>query len=152
MPVSDLFVPTVQPPDTPAIAGSLWFHVRASHVWVAEAAAVEGGDPVFLGMLGTTACWAVDVPPGAPDPDDGMYSDLRPLRPPPGGPVDRRRAGRAAGGLGAHPSVLRPLRHRRSGRSPGSMKCPRCGLCLPRLAPAVITLVSRGDEALLARG
>jgi len=68
--VSDLFVPTIQPPDTPAIAGSLWFHVRGNHVWVAEAAILESEDPLFVGMLGTTACWAVEVAHDAPDPDD----------------------------------------------------------------------------------
>ena len=39
--------------------------------------------------------------------------------------------------------------------SPGerARRCPRCGLlAFPRLAPAVITLVDRGDEALLAQG
>src|SRR3954449_7286568 len=155
MPVSDLFVPTVQPPDTPAIAGSLWFHVRGSHVWVAEEAAVEGGDPVFVGMLGTTACWAVEAAPDAPDPDDGMYSDLRALY----GRLPEIRwtvAGRAV-------QLVDWVRtHRFCGRcgtptersvSERSMKCPRCGLlAFPRLAPAVITLVSRGEEALLARG
>jgi NAD+ diphosphatase len=34
-----------------------------------------------------------------------------------------------------------------------SMRCPRCGLlAYPRIAPAVIVLVRRGDEALLAHG
>ena len=34
-----------------------------------------------------------------------------------------------------------------------AMRCPDCGLLsFPRLAPAVIVLVTRGDEALLARG
>jgi NAD+ diphosphatase len=34
-----------------------------------------------------------------------------------------------------------------------SMRCPACGLsAYPRIAPAVIVLVRRGDEALLARG
>ena len=34
-----------------------------------------------------------------------------------------------------------------------SMRCPACGLLgYPRIAPAVIVLVRRGDEALLARG
>jgi NAD+ diphosphatase len=34
-----------------------------------------------------------------------------------------------------------------------AMKCPSCSLlAFPRLAPAMITLVTRGDEALLARG
>jgi NAD+ diphosphatase len=33
------------------------------------------------------------------------------------------------------------------------MKCPKCGLLgYPRISPAVIVLVRRGDEALLARG
>jgi NAD+ diphosphatase len=33
------------------------------------------------------------------------------------------------------------------------MRCPACGLtAYPRIAPAIITLVRRGDEALLARG
>jgi NAD+ diphosphatase len=33
------------------------------------------------------------------------------------------------------------------------MRCPSCGLLgYPRIAPAVIVLVRRGDEALLARG
>jgi len=33
------------------------------------------------------------------------------------------------------------------------MRCPQCGLlAYPRIAPAVIVLVRRGDEALLARG
>ncbi|HEX3769802.1 MAG TPA: NAD(+) diphosphatase [Polyangiaceae bacterium] len=33
------------------------------------------------------------------------------------------------------------------------MRCPKCGLLgYPRIAPAVIVLVRRGDEALLARG
>jgi NAD+ diphosphatase len=33
------------------------------------------------------------------------------------------------------------------------MRCPACGLlAYPRLAPAMITLVTRGDRALLARG
>jgi NAD+ diphosphatase len=34
-----------------------------------------------------------------------------------------------------------------------SLRCPACGLlCYPRISPAVIVLVRRGDEALLARG
>jgi len=40
-------------------------------------------------------------------------------------------------------------------RMPGdrAMRCPACGLtAYPRIAPAIITLVRRGDEALLARG
>lgn len=40
-------------------------------------------------------------------------------------------------------------------RAPGerSMRCPACGLtAYPRIAPAIIVLIRKGDEALLARG
>ena len=153
--VPDLFVPALQPPDTPAVAGSLWFHVRTTHVWLAESPIVDAEEPLFVGMLGTTACWAVEVPADAPDPDDGLFSDLRTLY----GrlPDDHWKvAGRAV------QLVDWARTHRFCGRcgtpterSTGerSMRCPRCGLlAFPRLAPAIITLISRGDEALLARG
>ena len=153
--VSDLFVPTLLPPDTPAVSGSLWFHVRGSHVWVADAPVADPDTPIFVGMLGTVACWALDVPPDAPDPDDGMYSDLRAIygRLP---EVQWTIAGRAV-------QLVEWIRtHRFCGRcgtpterstAERSMRCPACGLlAFPRLAPAVITLVTRGEEALRARG
>jgi NAD+ diphosphatase len=153
--VSTDFVPLLQPPDTPAIGDALWFHVRGSQVWVAEAP-LEGVDvPIFVGMLGTTACWAAEVSVDGPDPDDGTFSDLRALygRLP---EVQWTVAGRAV------QLVDWARTHRYCGRcgtptepSPGerAKRCPACGqLAFPRIAPAVITLVSRGDEALLARG
>jgi NAD+ diphosphatase len=153
--VSDVFVPLLQPPDSPAISGSLWFHVRGNHLWVAEAPMDPNADPLFVGMLGTTACWAIEVPADTPDPDDGMFSDLRALygRLPEvqwtvGGRavqlVDWARTHQFCGRCAAPTE-----------RSPGerSMRCTKCGLlAFPRLAPAIITLISRGDEALLARG
>ncbi|HEX9259751.1 MAG TPA: NAD(+) diphosphatase [Acidimicrobiales bacterium] len=153
--MSDVFVPLLQPPDTPAVHDALWFHVRGSQVWVTESP--NSGDHVahFVGMLGTTACWAVDVPDGAPEPDDAFYSDLRQLfgRLP---EVQWSVAGRAV------QLVDWGRTHRFCGRcgsptEPASgeraMRCPSCRLlAFPRLAPAVITLITRGDEALLARG
>jgi NAD+ diphosphatase len=152
--VSADFVPLVQPPDTPAISDALWFHVQGSHVYVAESALDGVDEPIFLGMLGTTACWAVEVPAG-PEPDDGSFMDLRALY----GRLSELHwtvAGRAV------QLVEWARTHRYCGRcgtatepSPGerAKRCPACGLlAFPRLAPAVITLVSRGEEALLARG
>jgi NAD+ diphosphatase len=152
--VSPDFVPRLQPPDTPAISDALWFHVHGSQVFVAEAPAPDAGEPIFLGMLGTTACWSVEVEPSA-EPADGSFMDLRALygRLP---EIQWTIAGRAV------QLVEWARTHRFCGRcgtatepSPGerAMRCSACGLlAFPRLAPAIITLVSRGDEVLLARG
>jgi NAD+ diphosphatase len=152
--VSADFVPLLQPPDTPAISDALWFHVQGSQIYVAEAPLDGGGAPIFLGMLGTTACWAIEVPTGS-EPDDGTFMDLRALygRLP---ELHWTLAGRAV------QLVDWARTHRYCGRcgtptEPSSgeraKRCPACGLlAFPRLAPAVITLVSRGEEALLARG
>jgi NAD+ diphosphatase len=122
---------------------------------VTETPTAGDADPLFLGMLGTTACWALEVPADGPDPSDGAFMDLRALygRLP---DVQWNVAGRAV------QLVDWARSHRFCGRcgtptaqSPGerAMKCPQCGLqAFPRLAPAIITLVSRGDEVLLARG
>ena len=111
-------------------------------------------------MLGTVACWGVDVPDDADGPADAPLLDLRRLWaevPLPEWTV----AGRAV------QLVAWGRTHRYCGRCgqetqtvPGdrSMRCTGCGLlAYPRLAPAVITLVHRTapdgeEEALLARG
>ena len=153
--MTDTFVPLLQPPDTPAISDSLWFHVRGSEVWVADAPLPGAGDPIFVGMLATAACWAVELDAARPLPDDVAFSDLRSLY---GrlSDVQWTVAGRAV------QLVDWARTHRFCGRcgtptapSPGerAMRCPACGLlAFPRIAPAVITLVTRGEEALLARG
>jgi NAD+ diphosphatase len=153
--VTDAFVPLLQPPDTPAIGESMWFHVRGGEVWVADAPLPGAGPPVFVGMLSTTACWAVELDATVPVPDDVLFSDLRSLygRLP---EVQWTVAGRAV------QLVDWARTHRFCGRcgtpteaAPGerAMRCPACGLlAFPRIAPAVITLVTRGEEALLARG
>jgi NAD+ diphosphatase len=103
----------------------------------------------FLGMLGDEACWAVDVPHGE-DPSYGAASDLYTFY---GrtSEVEWALAGRAV-------QLTEWARtHRFCGRcgtptvpsdNDRSMKCPACGLlAYPRLAPAMITLVTKGPRA-----
>ena len=135
-----------------------YIHVVGSNVWVHD----EPADPTwglhFLGMLNGEAVWGVDVPHGD-DPADGAATDLFSYY----GRASEHEwlvAGRAV-------QIIEWARtHRFCGRcatptelAPGerAMKCPACGLlAFPRLAPAMITLVTRGEgadqEALLARG
>jgi NAD+ diphosphatase len=120
----------------------------------------EAGGRQPLGTLDGLACWAVDLDgDGVPDVVlERVRDQLVPLH---GlhGQVDDVRwtlAGRAV------QLVEWDRTHRFCGRcgtptepAPGerARRCPACGLlAFPRLAPAVITLITRGDEALLARG
>jgi NAD+ diphosphatase len=131
-----------------------YFHVIGSSVWVSDTPHNNEWPAHFLGMLGDEACWGVDVPHGH-DPADGAAIDLRSFfgR---AGEVEWLVAGRAV------QLVEWARTHRFCGRcgtpteqQPGerAMKCPSCGLlAFPRIAPAMITLVTRGDKALLARG
>lgn len=139
----------------PPTAGShRYIHVVGSSVWVSDERPRDAWTLHFLGMLGDEACWGVDVPLGL-DPADGAAIDLysyfgRTSE------VEWLVAGRAV------QLVEWARTHRFCGRcstatepQPGerAMKCPACGLlAFPRLAPAMITLVTRGDKALLARG
>jgi len=146
------FVPLVE---VPAGAGrGRYFHVVGSNIWEADEPAEGEWDVHFLGMLGDTPCWAVDVPHGK-DPADGASTDLFSYfgRAP---ELDWLVAGRAV------QLVDWARTHRFCGKcgtateqAPGerAMRCPSCKhLAFPRLAPAIITLITRGDEALLARG
>jgi NAD+ diphosphatase len=145
------FVPSQSPPESSA--RERYFHVIGSSVWETEAPE-HHGQRHFLGMRGDVACWAVDVTHGD-DPADGAAVDLRAYY----GRADETDwmiAGRAV------QLVEWGRTHRFCGRcgtptelAPGerAMRCPACRLmAFPRLAPAIITLVTNGDEALLARG
>jgi NAD+ diphosphatase len=112
-------------------------------------------EPIFLGILDGQECWAVAVERTVGIPAGFELQDLRMLHP----ALGEQRwaiAARAVQLVEWHQT------HRYCGRcaapteaSPGerARKCPRCGLLgFPRLAPAIITLVTRGDQALLARG
>ena len=150
------FVPLTVPPLDTEPTGHRWFHVIGTSVWETDAPADASFGSHFLGVRGGVACWAIDVP-GGTDPADGAAVDLRALY----GRVDETDwaiAGRAVqivewarthqycGRCGAPTELAEGER---------AMRCPACRLlCFPRLAPAIITLITRngGEEALLARG
>lgn len=151
------FVPSHRPPEQ--VARHRYFHVIGGSVWEHHAAADEAWSVHFLGVLDDTACWGVDVPTGQ-DPADGAAIDLFSYF----GRSSESEwlvAGRAV------QLVEWARTHRFCGRcatptlpatNERAMRCPSCGLvAFPRLAPAMITLVTRGEpgpdqEALLARG
>jgi NAD+ diphosphatase len=154
------FVPMLLPPDSPAVSGTRWFWVQDGQVAITDLSPEDGWPTHFLGMLGTEACWAVEVPAGHAGPSDRNYVDLRRLWSEVE-LVEWTVAGRAV------QLVAWAATHRFCGRcgeatapAPGdrAMRCTGCWLlAYPRLAPAVIALVhrhtdERGDEVLLARG
>ena len=146
------FNPAMHPSDD--AAEHRYIHVIGSAVFVDDRPAETDWSVHFLGMMGEIACWGVDVPHGE-DPSFGAATDLysyfgrasevewlvagRAVQ-----LVDWARTHRFCGRCGT-PTQPQPNER--------AMKCPACGLlAFPRLAPAMITLVTRGDEALLARG
>lgn len=136
-----------------------YVHVVGSSVWIDETPVDEEWTMHMVGLVRDEVWWAVDVPVGL-DPSDGSALDLYGYH----GRASESEwlaAGRAV-------QIVEWARtHRFCGRcatrnepSPGerSMRCPACGLVAhPRVAPAMITLVTRGEagpdqEVLLARG
>jgi NAD+ diphosphatase len=136
----------------------MWWGVQGSRLLVGDGGrlpvgpAPGDGAPIFVGILDGTECWAVHIDA----PVEGFeLQDLRMLH----GTLGEQRwaiAGRAV------QLVEWDHTHKFCGRcatpteeSPGerARRCPRCGLlAFPRLAPAIITLVTRDDTALLAQG
>lgn len=155
------FVPVVDLPDD--WSGAVTVAVHQGNVVVLD----DHPDDVaaqaprlLLGLLDGAACWAVDLDAdGVPD---LLVEDLRPALVPLMGlhglveDVRWTLAGRAV------QLVEWERTHRFCGRcgtptepAPGerARRCPTCGLlAFPRLAPAVIVLIERDGEALLARG
>jgi NAD+ diphosphatase len=144
---------------TPGATGASFVHVVGTSVWVAPVPANEEWPVHVVGLLDGACCYAVDVPAGD-DPSDGAAVDLY---------AYHGRAGEDAWlAAGRAVQLVEWARtHRFCGRCGGptepvtherAMRCPACGLsAFPRLAPAMITLVTRGqqgpdEEALLARG
>ncbi len=150
------FTPLNEPPTGEPSAGApLVFTVKGTAVHVGEGddAVGNGGADVYLGRMGGVDCWAVDV--DGDEVPDVVLTPLLALH----ASVSETEwtvAGRAV-------QLLEWRRtHRFCGRCgretaqvPGerAMRCPDCGLmAFPRLAPAVITLITRDDgRALLAR-
>ena len=168
--MDDRFRSAVEPPSaTTADDASYWVAFRGAELLVhaADAAAVipEWIDPTrlgvaprrrhFLGTLGGRACFAVEVEDAAEPPAGMAFEPLRPLY----GRLDEARFALAGRALQI---VEWDRTHQFCGRCgtptdpvPGerAKRCPRCALTsYPRLAPAVIVLIHRGRELLLARG
>ncbi len=139
--------------------GHRYVHIVGSAVWLEDRPFDDAWSLHFVGLVDGHAWWAVDVPRGH-DPSDGAALDLRMYH------------GRAAEhewlAAGRAVQVVEWARtHRFCGRcgetnemlsNERAMRCPACSLtAFPRLSPAMITLVTRGEqgpdqEALLARG
>lgn len=148
------FNPLTFPTDDHRSAPARWFSVRAGKVLVGPEP-LMGGVAHFLGDLDGHACWAEEIDEKMPD--DGGFVDLFSLFGRLSEPewvmsgravqiVDWARNHRFCGRCG------QPTEPSTNDRS---MVCQSCKLpAYPRLAPAIITLVTRhdGEEALLARG
>jgi NAD+ diphosphatase len=164
----DRFFISAIEPEGAAADDAWWFVFRGTDVLILEDDAspipsashlADLGDQAltqhFLGLLIGRECYAVELPPEIDPPPGLKFEGLRALY----GLVDEQvfaLAGRASQILEwerTHRFCGRcgtPTEHARGERA---MRCPACGLLsFPRLSPAVITLVERGDEVLLARG
>ena len=146
-------------------APAYWFAFRGTALLVHEGegpvrvpeAALEDLDAYpykLVGSLRGRECYAVDVDPDYEPPEGTVFRDLRALFATIDGELFRL-AGRAI------QTVEFDRTHRFCGRCSArtvqgpdelSRKCTRCGTVYhPRLSPAAIVLVRRGDELLLAR-
>ncbi len=159
------FVPGIDAPESVTGAPSLWFlfrerallvHDRETIVLVENPAALglETDPPLYLGRLGDRHCFAAALPHDADPPVETRFSDLRALF----GRLDEpifALAGRAVQLVEwdrTHRFCGRCATATEPSRGERSRRCPRCRLIVfPRLAPAVIVAVERGDEILLAR-
>ena len=143
----------------PDLVGHRYFHVVESKVWIHDEAVETDYSTHFLGMLDGHACWGVDVPRGQ-DPSDGGALDLFSLfgRAPEEDWLVAGRAVQLVEWARTHRFCGRCGEATEPARGERAMRCPACGLVnFPRLAPAMITLVTRGEpgpdqEALLAQG
>jgi NAD+ diphosphatase len=151
------FTPAFRP--DPSLRGHRYVHVISGRVHITERVEVDGVDARYLGHHLDEGWWSVDVPEGH-DPSDGAALDLFSL-------YGRTSEAEWAVAGRAVQLVEWSRTHRFCGRcgtptepssTDNSMVCPACKLgAYPRLAPAMITLVTRGEpgpgqEALLARG
>jgi NAD+ diphosphatase len=153
--VSDFWPNHVPPTDTDTEA--LWICVRGRDVLLGPPDELDL--PVrsrhFMGMLGPVACWAAEISDDDATVDAALFVDLYRAY----GQFDERTwtlAGRAVQLVDwerTHQFCGRCGTPTRMSETDRSRQCPSCGqLAYPRLAPAVITLVERDDEVLLARG
>jgi len=163
----DRFTALISPP-ADRQGAALWFAFQGAQIVVLRGEAGTGipaaADPrdlglatrcsQYLGMLGEQHCFACDLDETCVPPEGMALSGLRALF----GALDDSifaLAGRAFQIIDwdrSHQYCGRcgtPTRHRAGERA---RECPSCGqVHYPRIAPAIMALVRRGDELLLAR-
>jgi NAD+ diphosphatase len=162
------FIPAIEPA-APSLAPALWFLFQDDKLLVFQEDATmrlpvidepaEQGITIairhYLGNLDGIDCYAAEMATDAALPDGARVEGLRALF----GRIDEQQfmvAGRAI------QIVTWDRTHRFCGQCgtatelvPGerARKCPACGhTAYPRISPAIIVLITRGDEVLLARG
>ncbi|WP_428119742.1 NAD(+) diphosphatase [Candidatus Poriferisodalis sp.] len=163
-----MFTVLTQPPPELDMSVKIWIPIRAGTVFAepggglchrSQAPIGDGSDAgAFLGVLDGIGVWAVDMDPaGEPALDEGDLEPV-PLRKLYGRIPDEhwQIAGRAS------QIVEFERTHRYCGRcgtptqtnvADRGKACPECKhMAFPRLSPAMIVLVERGDEILLAWG
>jgi NAD+ diphosphatase len=166
--VTRVFEPALAAPVELA-SGRLWLCIRGAEILVVEngelmdfplandlaSLGLEAESSHFLGLLDGVGCIAVGIVDGVEPPPGSAFTALRPLWT----RLDEQLfalAGRAI------QIVEWDRTHRFCGRcgsptedTPGerAKRCPACGLlAFPRVSPAMIVRVTRGDEILLAHG
>jgi NAD+ diphosphatase len=162
---SPLFVPSFARPAS-ALEPELLFVLRGSDVLIDEQSGAPrlpeagelgdlAGERHFLGTIGGRPCYGTPLAPGLEPPAGGRLVSVRSLFP--------LLSESLIAALGQAIAVLEwDENHRFCGRcatptlpDPGERvrRCPQCSLTFhPRVAPAVIVLVEREGELLLARG
>ena len=161
---SHAFSSALRAPDS-AAGPALWFAFRGRELLVQARGGLEpaaapdalGLAPRcthYLGALGPLHCWSLELAPDAEPPPGMVFRDLRQLY----GCSTRactrwRRARcRSSSGTARTASAAPAARRRARTRGERSRVCTACGLAnFPRIAPAVIVAVEKGDEILLGR-
>lgn len=151
------FIPAVVPSAT--IVSSRYIHVIGAKVFVSDRLEIDGASTHFIGAMDDDeGWWAVDVADGD-DPSDGAALDLFSMfaRVSEDEWVAAGRAVQIAEWARTHRFCGRCGTPTEAQAHERAMRCPACGLLsYPRLAPAMITLVTRGEgddeEALLGQG
>jgi NAD+ diphosphatase len=152
------FIPAVVPTGTAVT--SRYVHVIGAKVFVSDRLEIEGASSHFIGSMDDEAWWAVDVRETDEDPSYGAALDLFSMfaRVSEDEWIAAGRAVQIAEWARTHRFCGRCATPTEPSGGDRSMKCPACGLlAYPRLAPAMITLITRGaagpdQEVLLARG
>ena len=163
----DVFMPAVRPPES-SQGVALWCAFRGHQILVAEIgdtyclpewdqfqrSGLTAQHELYLGTLAQQPCYAVELADTVEAPTGMTFINLRPLL----FHLSREMFGVAGR---AYQLISWHQQHRFCGCCGTPMqqddnervkRCPACGLsCYPRISPAVIMLIYRGNEVLLSR-